>query len=41
MADNPFLNAEEEYFRLKGRLAVGRITREQFDTARVAIILRA
>jgi hypothetical protein len=28
-----FKKAEDEYFRLKGRLAAGRITREEFDAA--------
>jgi hypothetical protein len=30
---NPFQRTEDEYFRLKGQLAAGRITREQFDAA--------
>ena len=31
--NNPFQKAEDEYFRLKGQLTAGRITREQFDAA--------
>ncbi len=30
---DPFRQAEDEYLRLKGQLAAGRITREQFDAA--------
>jgi hypothetical protein len=33
LADNPFKRAEDEYFTLKGKLAAGRITREQFEAA--------
>jgi hypothetical protein len=33
MNENRFKKAEEEYFRLKGQLATGHITREQFDAA--------
>ncbi|MBI4672563.1 MAG: hypothetical protein HY741_12970 [Chloroflexi bacterium] len=33
MQDKQFTKVEEEYFRLKGKLAAGRITREQFDAA--------
>ncbi|MBI5305454.1 MAG: PD40 domain-containing protein [Chloroflexi bacterium] len=33
MSVNPFQRAEDEYFRLKGQLATGRITQEQFDAA--------
>lgn len=31
MADNPFQRAEQEYYGLRGRLAAGRITQEQFE----------
>lgn len=31
MADEQFKNAESEYFRLKGLLAAGRITKDQFE----------
>lgn len=31
--DNPFQKAEDEYFRLKGQFVIGRITRDQFETA--------
>ncbi|MBI4672568.1 MAG: hypothetical protein HY741_12995 [Chloroflexi bacterium] len=33
MRDEQFTKVEEEYFRLRGKLAAGRITREQFDAA--------
>ncbi len=31
--DNQFTTVQDEYFRLKGQLATGRLTREQFETA--------
>jgi hypothetical protein len=33
MNTNQLQHAEDEYFRLKGQLAAGRITPEQFDAA--------
>ena len=33
MQDEQFTKVEAEYFRLRGKLAAGRITREQFDAA--------
>lgn len=33
MAQEPFRKAEEEYFRLRGQFSMGRLTREQFETA--------
>lgn len=33
MNPDPFNHAEDEYFRLKGQFATGRITREQFEAA--------
>ncbi|MBI4674735.1 MAG: hypothetical protein HY741_24075 [Chloroflexi bacterium] len=35
-----FKQVEDEYFRLKGQLAVGRITAEQFDAALQALVLK-
>jgi hypothetical protein len=34
-----YRRVEEEYFKLRGQLAVGRITREQFETALHALML--
>jgi hypothetical protein len=33
MSTERFRQTEEEFFRLKGRLATGRISREQFEAA--------
>jgi len=33
VSNEPFQKVEDEYFRLKGQLAAGRITSEQFNTA--------
>jgi hypothetical protein len=33
MAADPFKKAEDEYFRLKGQLATGRITPQEFEDA--------
>lgn len=37
MLQDQFRKVEDEYFRLKGQLAMGRITREQFDAAMHAL----
>lgn len=36
--DNQFQTVENEYFRLKGQFATGRLTREQFETALQALM---
>lgn len=36
--DNQFSRVEDEYFRLKGQFATGRLTREQFETALQALM---
>lgn len=36
--DNQFTIVEDEYFRLKGQFATGRLTREQFETALQALM---
>ncbi|MDE3089660.1 MAG: hypothetical protein KGJ80_09815, partial [Chloroflexota bacterium] len=38
--DERFKSAEDQYFRLKGKLAAGRITREQFDAALKALMIQ-
>jgi hypothetical protein len=40
MSANQFQQAEDEFLRLKGRLAAGRITREQFDAALKELIVQ-
>ncbi len=37
---DPFRRVQDEYFRLKGQLATGRITREQFETALKALMVQ-
>lgn len=37
---DPFRRAEDEYFRLKGQFATGRITRAQFDAALKALMVQ-
>ena len=37
--DNRFKKIENEYFRLKGQLGAGRITREQFEAALAKVSL--
>jgi hypothetical protein len=38
--DDRFKKVEDEYFRLKGRLATGRITRQQYEAALKALMTR-
>ena len=37
---DPFQRVQDEYFRLKGQLATGRITREQFEAALKALMVQ-
>lgn len=37
---DPFKRVEDEYFRLRGQLSAGRITREQFDSASKALMVQ-
>ena len=39
MAQDKFRQVEEEFFRLKGQLAAGRITQPQFDAALKQLII--
>ena len=40
MSADQFRRAEDEYFRLKGQLAAGRITPEQFEAALKNLMLQ-
>ncbi|MBI3536057.1 MAG: tetratricopeptide repeat protein [Chloroflexi bacterium] len=40
MSTNQFRKTEEEYFRLKGQLATGRLTQQQFDAALKALMVQ-
>ncbi len=40
MADNQFENAEAQYYRLRGQLAAGRITKDEFEAALKALMFQ-